>query len=651
MKPCVLAVEPDPRQASLLRRVLRDVARAELLLVDSKDAALAALETRTPDLLLLSALLSPRDESELLDHLRRLEGADHLQTLTIPLLAAPRDQRRTRQPKLLGALRRKTSARGKEGVDSGCDPSVFAAEIKTYLKQACERRGAELEPLLELPSDSLAGTTEIRGGDEAPAAAVDGFAPGLDAELYSPDAEAPIREPDRAGTAQTADERPVDVGTVDEGTPGVIVEPVSDAAAALAPTPGEPVDEALALTPEEPAVEPPVAVEPMTTATSWTEATDSSLRRDDEVSRGPSPHPVPPPETRAALPPPPVFFAPAVDDDAPASPPLVVADADIAAHVDLDAPISPDSAACDAGVEAPLVIVPETAPSLPPSLCFASDVEIEDSAPTDSMSQEEPVVTKLRLQPTSAGDDADLIVEGEHADLIVEGEHADLIVKEGNADVTEGEAGRLADAGEPQTPEDAAWLTQALDTLWDQIRRTRGDEEAAAQHAASSVFDERAAAQETMPVPREPIVDAHLASSPAGRAAVEDPVVVGPADASPLARWTRSEYACEEPPPPRRRHELQELLAGLDVPAAVASVRYAGGCRVGRVRVRRIPRQKGAEGPPIVIVSRRMLNELRSGALRERRPSAAPSPREFRRRPDADRSQQLHRARVLEERP
>ena len=39
-----------------------------------------------PDLILLTALISPRDETEIADLIRELDGAEHTQTLTIPLL-------------------------------------------------------------------------------------------------------------------------------------------------------------------------------------------------------------------------------------------------------------------------------------------------------------------------------------------------------------------------------------------------------------------------------------------------------------------------------------------------------------------------------------------------------------------------------------
>jgi hypothetical protein len=131
----VLALEPDPKQAAVLKQVVRDRVGAQLVLADSKDAALAAIAERVPDLILVTTLLSPRDESELTDRLRDLEGAEHLQTLTIPLLAVsgsaaePKKKRRG----LLSAFTSDTEA---PASPSGCDPAVFAEEIRNYIARA-----------------------------------------------------------------------------------------------------------------------------------------------------------------------------------------------------------------------------------------------------------------------------------------------------------------------------------------------------------------------------------------------------------------------------------------------------------------------------------------------------------------------------------
>ena len=68
--PSILALEPDVRQASILKRMIRDRVHADLIVVDSRDGAVAAVNAQVPDVILLTALLSPRDEAEIIAHLR-----------------------------------------------------------------------------------------------------------------------------------------------------------------------------------------------------------------------------------------------------------------------------------------------------------------------------------------------------------------------------------------------------------------------------------------------------------------------------------------------------------------------------------------------------------------------------------------------------
>ena len=84
--PLVLALEPDLRQAEALRPILERVG-ADLVLARSREDAVRALALRVPDLILVSALLSPRDEAEFTGYLRTVEDKAHLQTLSIPFLA------------------------------------------------------------------------------------------------------------------------------------------------------------------------------------------------------------------------------------------------------------------------------------------------------------------------------------------------------------------------------------------------------------------------------------------------------------------------------------------------------------------------------------------------------------------------------------
>ena len=131
--PLVLAVEPDSSQAEALTPIVEQRVGAELVLVGSKDAAVQALSVRVPDLVLVSALLSPRDEAELTNYLRTLAHAVHLETLTIPMLApdAGAVAQKRRLPFGLGRL----LSRPGSPEATGCDPEVFADEIRTYLNR------------------------------------------------------------------------------------------------------------------------------------------------------------------------------------------------------------------------------------------------------------------------------------------------------------------------------------------------------------------------------------------------------------------------------------------------------------------------------------------------------------------------------------
>ena len=143
----VLAVEPDHRQASILKRIIRDKVRADLVLVDSRDAAVAALTARIPDVILLTALLSPRDEEELVTYLRTLAGAQHIQTHTIPQLASTAaDMEQKSGGGLFGKLLGKKDPVPRV-LMGGCDPDLFADEIRTFIETATKQKSESVEAL------------------------------------------------------------------------------------------------------------------------------------------------------------------------------------------------------------------------------------------------------------------------------------------------------------------------------------------------------------------------------------------------------------------------------------------------------------------------------------------------------------------------
>ena len=184
--PLVLALEPDPRQAAALKPILERRVGAELVMADSKDSAIAVLADRVPDLILVTALLSPRDEAELNDHLRTLEGAEHVQTLTIPMLGTAAKKPARRKRGLLGALR---SSGPDKGVSDGCDPAEFADQIRAYIERAQELKAeaAAAAHRASLPRRP-AKAPEPAAGSAAPADATRSPDSGASSSYWSWDA-------------------------------------------------------------------------------------------------------------------------------------------------------------------------------------------------------------------------------------------------------------------------------------------------------------------------------------------------------------------------------------------------------------------------------------------------------------------------------
>jgi hypothetical protein len=159
-QPLVLAIEPDLRQAAIVKRIVREKALAEIAVVDTRDAAIEAMRTCMPDVLLLSALLSPRDEDELIAHLKTLDNAGHLQTHTIPQLASslePGEERASRG--LLSAFRRKKDP---ARLAAGCDPDLFADEIRVFLQRAADKKNQLLSTSFTAPDMRPSATASTR---------------------------------------------------------------------------------------------------------------------------------------------------------------------------------------------------------------------------------------------------------------------------------------------------------------------------------------------------------------------------------------------------------------------------------------------------------------------------------------------------------
>jgi PEGA domain len=140
----ILAVDPEQRQQAALARLARELNDHELLSAASCADALEALDRRTPDLVLLPALLPEAEESELLSNLRSRAGSD-VQALTMPQLKLPDSAEPPPQSSVHPAwLNQILHPQGDASDQAGeeCEPAVFAELIRSYLWPVEEAVGA-----------------------------------------------------------------------------------------------------------------------------------------------------------------------------------------------------------------------------------------------------------------------------------------------------------------------------------------------------------------------------------------------------------------------------------------------------------------------------------------------------------------------------
>jgi hypothetical protein len=179
--PLILAIEPDRHQATQLSAVVHKRVSAELILVETTEQALDAIGNRMPDLVLVPALLSPQDDAALAGALRVIAAAARVQMLTIPVLGSALPA--ARSGGMLSVLRR-----GKSRVvqADGCDPSVFAEQIASYLEHAEQERagaGGYTVPDVSISSTEATAPVEVEAARDT---ATEAFLESLDDLIAAP---------------------------------------------------------------------------------------------------------------------------------------------------------------------------------------------------------------------------------------------------------------------------------------------------------------------------------------------------------------------------------------------------------------------------------------------------------------------------------
>jgi len=192
----ILAIESDKRQVNYLTAMVRGKLHAELVLGDTAQGALDRLGDRVPDLILTSALLSPKDEQALGDRLRRLNGvASHVQMLTLPVFAPPARQTSAPRGGMLSTL---LGDKPQASAPDGCDPAIFAEQCKEYLRRSEEEKRAR--------------SYEEHGGRESESAPVEAAPPADNSGLVTVDIDLSDlledKAPQRAADTSVVDDEP-----------------------------------------------------------------------------------------------------------------------------------------------------------------------------------------------------------------------------------------------------------------------------------------------------------------------------------------------------------------------------------------------------------------------------------------------------------
>jgi len=144
----VLAIEPRDEEVGILRHAVGTQAGAKLTVVDSMNAAMAAIDEEVPHLVLVSALMPPHEEGKLMAKLRDLpRDVAAPQMLIIPALASPETAPQKRS--FFGRRRTRNEP-------ARCDPSAFADQVLAYLdyvdrgpKEISRPDSVNLAPLAE----------------------------------------------------------------------------------------------------------------------------------------------------------------------------------------------------------------------------------------------------------------------------------------------------------------------------------------------------------------------------------------------------------------------------------------------------------------------------------------------------------------------
>ena len=241
-KALILAIERDSDQARLLSEVIHRHVRADLVLAETAEKAMTSLGNRVPNLVLIPALLSPREETTLRDGLKANGATANIEMLTIPVLAPAVEEAKSR-----GVLSRFRRGKSRDVSEAGFSPTAFAEQVAAYLQRATgvsatagkapqAQEQEEVHPLASKlePADHVDLSSGPRDRPAEPVAAVSTTEPVSANAVYEPLAEDTLLreapEPERAPMSPAGPSAPV-AALVDAHKP----EPAAASAPAASP--------------------------------------------------------------------------------------------------------------------------------------------------------------------------------------------------------------------------------------------------------------------------------------------------------------------------------------------------------------------------------------------------------------------------------
>jgi CheY-like chemotaxis protein len=135
--PLIVALQRDPAQSAALRSALSGVVEAEIVVADSASSALAVVDSRMPDLILVDALIPPSETDDVLAYLGIVPDARHVQAISVPLIPPSSDcEASTEASRRQWSLKRMLRSSRSDATALCWDPGGFAADVMEYLSRS-----------------------------------------------------------------------------------------------------------------------------------------------------------------------------------------------------------------------------------------------------------------------------------------------------------------------------------------------------------------------------------------------------------------------------------------------------------------------------------------------------------------------------------